>query len=244
MIRVSATCTPFPIYQLGSSALGPALPGCNCWLFVLFCNLVITGQPQAWEPPTISKEVWTGRTSAQTFILNSDLKGTGQWEVSFSSASRQHGQGSPCWAEEMYGQEVIAEIKCGRLCPRNTVGIWSFHEFCDRWMCGDGYWWATEQYWIGGDTRRHYPVTVLEPVLAVFIRDSMVSTCPPPLHFTIKIGLCALYYWTFLLNFCNCWRKKPVKHSLIWLSGECAVWMSEMLADWGELKGLLVTDKL
>ena len=44
-------------------------------------------------------------------------------EASLGSQSRHHEQSTPSQAEEIYGQEVIIEIKWWQTCPRNIVGI-------------------------------------------------------------------------------------------------------------------------
>ena len=44
-------------------------------------------------------------------------------EASLSLQSRRHEQSTPSQVEEIYGQEVIIEIKWWQTCPRNIVGI-------------------------------------------------------------------------------------------------------------------------
>lgn len=92
-------------------------------------DLILSIRNQACK--CVWKEILLGPAAGVWGLLNS------VWRLLWSHRVDIMSKAHPSRVEEIYGQEVIIEIKWWQTCSRNIVGIW-LYESCDRWMCGDG----------------------------------------------------------------------------------------------------------
>lgn len=132
----------------------------------------------------------------------------------------------------MNGQEVTAENKWWQTCPRKAVGIWSFVNL----VIGERVEMAA-----GGQENHSQVVAARGDIIPsqpgpvrTWLCASEARRCPhapSPAFYDKNWVVYILLLNTFVKLLLIAGGKNPVKHSLIWVSGECGVWMPEMLAD-------------